>query len=106
MPPDPNDIPELEKQIRSDYCATFSTEQGARTLRHLMNRNFFFAPTAAVDHDQMQRNEGRREAILEILGLCQVLSQGAAEMLAMRDESITDYQVGSATEAADLLDDQ
>ncbi len=105
MPHD-KEMSEQEEQIRSDAISTFNTDQGARYLRLLMNRNFIFDSTASEDPGEMNRNEGRRQAILQILGDIQVLSVDASELLGLRDQSITDYvNPGDATQDDDPLKD-
>ncbi len=54
-------------KIDGDYRSVFSSDAGKRVLRHLMNNNFVWAPTAEVDDRTSAINEGRRIAVLSIL---------------------------------------
>ena len=102
MPPE---ITEQEQAIRSDYVATFSTDAGARVLRHLMNTNFFWISTAGGDRDTMNQNEGQRKSILRIFGYCQVLGEDAEKIIARRNESISDNIFDQSESGPDPLKD-
>lgn len=102
MPPE---ITEQDQAIRSDYIAAFSTEQGARVLRHLMNTNFFWDSTSCGDHDMMNQNEGQRKSLLKILGYCQVVGEDAEQIIARRTESISDYVPDQKESGPDQLAD-
>lgn len=63
-------LAQRQKKLSDDYRAVFGNAAGKRVLYDLMSKNFVLQPTINNTHgikEQMDRNEGRREAVLGIM---------------------------------------
>jgi len=59
-------------QIVRDYMMTFTSDHGQRVLKDMMARGYIYSTThveGQVTQVEQNMNEGRREAVLEILSM-------------------------------------
>ena len=57
------------QQRKRDFEITFRSEHGERVLKHLIRSNHILEPTFSTDPIQSAFNEGRRNAVLEIMSI-------------------------------------
>lgn len=76
---------EKSKQLKQDYRMVFGTDEGKRVLNDLLKQNYVLGTTANGD---LQINEGRRIAVLQIL---QMLEVSPEQYRKLYGESVDDY---------------
>ena len=57
------------QQRKRDFKITFGSDEGKRVLNYLIRANHILEPTFSVDAIQYAFNEGRRNAVLEIMSV-------------------------------------
>lgn len=87
-------LAQKQKNLSDDYRSVFKTAAGKRVLYDLMCKNFVLQPTMNNTHgsrEHMDRNEGKREAVLGIMAMVEYSPEKLLELIKNSEEDEGDH---------------